>query len=63
MPTTCLLCCDDHSIFVLPPCNHTDICWKCCLKLVDGSIFSCPLCKVMSLKYRTNQKLRVNFYL
>lgn len=56
MPSTCLLCYEDSEHWVLPPCNHRDICWKCCLKLIDGSIFSCPFCKVHSNIFRVGQK-------
>lgn len=56
MASTCLVCYEESEIFVLPPCSHTHICWKCCLKLVEGSIFSCPFCKVFAFSSRTTPK-------
>ena len=62
MATTCFVCCEDSEYWTLPPCNHTHICWKCCLKLVDGSIFSCPFCKVDLNLFRINPKLNLSFF-
>jgi len=60
MLTPCLLCCEESEIWIMPPCNHKQICWKCCLKLVEGSIFSCPFCKVQPAPHRTSPSLNLN---
>lgn len=57
--STCLLCYEEESIFVLPPCNHRHICWKCTLKLVNGSILSCPFCKVSTSTYSGYSRVQV----
>ena len=43
--TSCHICYEESDVWVMPPCNHDGICWKCSLKLVKNGIFSCPFCK------------------